>query len=130
MDYSTKPANYPVRPHFLKHELECRHCGLCVITEASLDKLERLRILLGKPITLNCACRCKTHNDDPRVGGQPNSKHIGSANKESCAFDIHCYKGFQVELIAAAKNVGFMGIGIYDNFIHVDDRKVPAQWNG
>ena len=38
-----------------------------------MERLEQLRVRLGKPVILSCGYRCPQHNQE--VGGVPNSYH-------------------------------------------------------
>lgn len=126
------------RPHFRWDELRCRGCdGSCTYsvggkplanpTDRALDKLEALRGLMG-PLHLNSASRCPLHN--ARVGGAPLSQHRATQTIQSTAFDIMLRPGLDKwELIRAAEEVGFGGIGVnYRSFVHVDDRGHKARW--
>lgn len=81
---------------------------------ASLDALERLRALWGRPIVITSGHRCVEHNR--RVGGAPHSQHL------RIAFDCACPARLQSEFIRLAKAAGFRGIGRYPqrNFVHLD----------
>ncbi|MFC3231259.1 D-Ala-D-Ala carboxypeptidase family metallohydrolase [Marinibaculum pumilum] len=126
------------RPHFRWDELRCRGCdGSCLHsrdgkplanpTEASLDKLEALRNAVGIPLHLNSASRCPLHN--ARVGGAPLSQHRATAVRQSTAYDILIRGIDKWQLIRAAEDVGFGGIGTgYRSFVHVDDRGHRARW--
>ncbi len=66
-----------VSPHFSLREFQCKGrngCGGAVKVDSELvEKLEQLRVRLGKPLILNCAYRCPQHNEE--IGGTPNSYH-------------------------------------------------------
>lgn len=87
----------------------------------AMDKLQELRNKWGKPIIINSAHRCIKHNK--KVGGAKNSQHL------KIAFDCRIKKEEQEEFIKLAQEVGFTGIGIYKNFIHIDLGK-KRQWQG
>lgn len=109
-------------PHFSPAELACRGTGMLEIHEASLDKLEALRGLVGKPMLVNSAYRSPQHNK--RVGGAKGSQHLLAR-----AFDIDMTNHDPAAFIEAARACGFTGIGTYprQNFVHIDTG--PArQW--
>ena len=62
---------------------------------------------------INSGHRCKTHNA-AIPNSATNSPHL------QIAFDCHMPKASQKEFIALARQAGFTGIGIYQNFIHLD----------
>jgi uncharacterized protein YcbK (DUF882 family) len=124
--------------NFKWDELRCRGCdGSCEwsvsgkplanVTEDALFKLQALRELVAKPLTINSASRCPRHN--ALVGGAPLSQHRATSVRGSTAFDIALTNVPKNVLIAAAEDVGFGGIGInYRSFVHVDDRGRVARW--
>lgn len=60
--------------YFSVKEVSCRcGCGATIKLEM-LDKLNDIRKLYGKPISLTCGARCPTHN--AKIGGAKNSAHI------------------------------------------------------
>lgn len=87
----------------------------------ALDKLDLLRERWGKPIILNSAHRCVKHNAS--VGGAKNSQHL------KIAFDCRMPKEEQEAFIALALECGFTGIGVYENFVHLDLGK-KRKWKG
>ena len=111
--FNQVPADEWRWPHFKPSEIACKGDGSLVIDGPSLDKLEAVRKALGKPMTLNSAYRSEAHNK--AVGGSPNSQHrLGKA------FDVALKGITRTELLKAAKDAGFTGIGQYDTFMHID----------
>ena len=100
-------------PNFRPQEIACKGSGSLMLVPEALDKLQALRDRLRRPLVIVSGYRSPEHNR--RVGGAPKSKHM-----EGIAFDIACTPVQQPELIAAARAVGFSGIGRYDTFVHVD----------
>lgn len=100
--------------NFTPAELACKHCGEYYHDPASLDALQLLREGWGKPIVINSAHRCETHNRI--VGGSQNSQHL------KIAFDCVCQRKDQDQFVSAALIAGFTGIGRYAsrNFVHLD----------
>lgn len=96
---------------------------------STLQRLDKMRELLGVPITINSGYRTKAHNK--RVGGSPNSSHLFGY-----AADIHCYSQFDLEhKVKIAYKAGFRRIGQYKTkngnyFIHLDNDplKYGAYW--
>jgi hypothetical protein len=108
--------------NFSPAEIACRGTGSILIDEDALDKLQALRDRLGKPLIVLSAYRSKEHN--AAVGGAKHSKHM-----EGRAFDISMANHDPEKFEAAARAVGFKGIGFYprSNFIHIDTGP-PRQW--
>lgn len=79
---------------------------------------------------VNSACRCPDHNE--KVGGSVRSKHITTIHHPGHAFDIYMTESVRrSRFVRLAMENGFNGIGIYDNFIHIDDRDGhPVMWVG
>lgn len=115
-----------VREYFTDIELRCRcGCGL-LPPEKSVERLYALRILLGVPLKITSAARCRRHNK--KCGGKSGSIHLPyelrsgqSALWRGGAFDIIADYDLQVRIIAAGMSLRFFGFGIAKNFIHIDD---------
>jgi len=109
--------------YFAPHELKCRGTGTLKIDPDALDRLERLRIMCGRPLIIQSAYRSRDHNT--RVGGAPKSYHL-----RGMAFDIQASTAAERhEVVVNALNCGFRGIGVYKTFIHVDTGG-PRMWSG
>jgi len=117
--------------HFTLEELACPCCGLMNIHPVSIKKLDLFRDALGTPIYINSACRCEKHNKE--VGGVDNSSHKCTINKHSFAFDLKATTASQkFSIVQTALRFGFHRIGVYKDFIHIDDdlTKPSAIWHG
>lgn len=109
--------------YFSIAELNCK-CGCGMTVDAAfLKKLNDLRELLGIPLTLTSAARCATHN--VKVGGATASKHV-----LGIAVDIAANSGnLKYKIVEGALKLGFNGIGVHKDFIHLDTRKeVQVIW--
>ena len=124
--------------NFSRKELQCKGCAnsycpsknepICCVDRVSLDKLQHLRDLVGIPLIIHSACRCRPHND--ASGGSDNSYHIASKSIPSRAFDIGLPKGMtQEQFMLWGKKAGFTSFGLYNSFVHMDDREFPATWD-
>ena len=87
--------------------------------------LQKIRTHFGKAVTINSGFRTATHNK--AVGGAAYSQHL-----YGMAADI-VVKGISPKVVAVyaetlLPNKG--GIGIYDNFTHIDVRAEKSRWNG
>lgn len=80
------------------------------------QKLDTLRSQWGKDFRLNSGYR------DPRynrlVGGAKNSQHIGGNAVDIDASDWS--QDDRLRFLKAASSLGFGGLGVYDNAIHLD----------
>jgi hypothetical protein len=110
-------------PDFSPQEMACRGTGRLMIDERSMDMLQALRAKVGRPMLINSAYRSPEHN--AAVGGAKASEHLRAR-----AFDVSMSNHDPALFIAAAKALGFKGIGTYpdQNFVHVDTRETPARW--
>lgn len=124
------PANYwdaERWPNFSALELACKcggkHCrGRYFHNPRFLDKLQALRNEIG-PLKINSGCRCPVWN---RKQG---STAVRSMHVFDIAADIDLTGHNRHALLAAARQVGFKGIGLGLNFLHVDDRETQGQWD-
>jgi len=119
------PWNAARWPNFAPREIACRHCGRMPdmddgFVRASLDALQDLRNVLGRPVALNSAYRCPVHN--AAVGGAPMSLH------KRIAFDVALAGHDRGIVLDRAAGAGFRGLGLGQHFIHLDRRARPARW--
>ncbi len=116
--------NIQISKNFKLKEFQCKDGSQLVkIDSELLQKLQQLRDLIGKPIMVNSGYRTPEYNK--RVGGAKNSYHM-----QGKAVDIKV-NGLSIsELKANALEVGFNGVGVYKNFLHVDIRRIKVVWRG
>jgi zinc D-Ala-D-Ala carboxypeptidase len=127
-----KPAFYfwnrgerqQLSPHFVSTEFTCR-CGICrrqAISTDLLDKLETLRTLVGKPLTITSAYRCDRYQAYlyktlPKGNTVPRSTH-----QDGNAVDVK-WEGFDItEAEKLAEQAGFQAVGLAKRFVHIDLR--------
>jgi len=116
--------NIQVSANFKLREFQCKGGSREVVLHRELlERLQQLRANLGLPVHINSGYRTPEHN--VRVGGSPKSYHL-----RGMAADIVVPGVVPGELAAAARKTGFRGIGIYNNFLHVDIRENNAEWRG
>ncbi|MCT4593599.1 MAG: D-Ala-D-Ala carboxypeptidase family metallohydrolase [Anaeromicrobium sp.] len=111
--------NIKLSKNFSISEFVCKEGKKEVLCDYKLiEKLQKLRDKINKPITINSGYRSKTYNK--KVGGSPKSQHLLGK-----AADI-VTKGIDKEKIKEiAIELGFTGIGLYDIFVHLDVRNNP-----
>lgn len=89
-----------------------------------LELLEILRGKIGhKPIIVTSGYRCEEYNK--KVGGVPRSYHL-----LGMAADIKVPGMQPADLITHAEEVGFLGLGLYKTFCHLDIRYSLSIWEG
>ncbi|EHO5970626.1 serine/threonine protein kinase [Salmonella enterica] len=115
-----------ISKHFKRKEFSCRcGCGQDTVDAELLVILEDVREHFGRPVIINSANRCPTHNK--RVGGATRSVHLTGK-----AADI-VVKGIAPDIVHAyltTKYPNSYGIGKYNTFTHVDSRSVKSRWIG
>ena len=104
-------------------EFECPCCHCVMIHPKLLELLIKLRRLVLEPIYINSGYRCKKENK--KVGGVKTSYH-----RFGMAADITVRQMSMGDLAIMAAEVGFLGIGLYDTFCHVDIRDYQEHWEG
>ena len=114
--------NFKISKNFKLREFQCKDNSCLVKVDSKLlDKLQKLRDRIKKPIIINSGFRTEEWNK--KVGGSPRSQHL-----QGKAVDIMVYGMKPTELAKYAEEIGFDGIGTYKNFIHVDVRGYKARW--
>ena len=116
--------NIIVAPHFNLSEFACPCCHRVMLHPLLLEKLEKLRKTIEKPIYITSGYRCTEYNQ--KVGGIKNSYH-----KLGLAADIRVGGLSALDLLEHAEMLDFSGIGFYEkkNFLHLDVRPTkPTRW--
>lgn len=128
IEFYMKGSNVQLSKNFDLKEFECKcknpDCMYVLVDRSQIERLQRLRDDLGVAITINSGFRCQKHNE--KVGGAKNSQHmLGTAT------DIAINNMKLSDVYEKAKNFGFMGLGIYNTFIHLDSRdaSTAAVWD-
>lgn len=112
--------------NFKVSEFACKDGSDVIFVAPDLvDVLQKIRNHFGKPVNINSAYRTPTYNK--QVGGATYSQHLYGT-----AADIRINGVAPKDVAAYAEsllsNTG--GIGIYNNFVHVDVRRNKSRWNG
>ena len=106
-------------PQFRESEFACRHCNRALMAPAFMDKLHRLRMDYGKPMTITSGYRCPDHPAESSKADGPGAHAHGRAADVA----VSGAEAFQVVRLALA--AGFTGIGVAQKgasrFIHLDD---------
>lgn len=101
---------------FTEKEIACKcGCGHCIIQPLFYFKMNVLRALIDRPLRITSWNRCDEHNI--KEGGSDTSSHL-----IGYAADIFTSTPFlQYIIVFYAGRIGFRGVGIGDNFVHLDD---------
>ena len=114
--------NIKIDRFFYLDEFQCP-CCLCVkLHLILLKKLSALRQAIDRPLIINSGYRCKKYND--QVDGVPGSYHLFGL-----AADVTVASMKMTDLLKYAQSIHFNGIGLYDNFLHLDIRPIPEFWD-
>lgn len=127
-----------LRKNITTKDIECNcGCGFDKMSPAILDVVQDARERFGKPAHINSrdhsACRCPEHNADPSVGGSVTSKHLPDDITHLCRAVDFEIEGVSPKVLYNYLNNKYpncLGIGLYNTFVHVDDRMTKAyRWN-
>lgn len=122
----SKGASKKLSKNFMLTEFDCHGAGCCrqtLVDSRLVVYLQAIRDHFGKAVTLNSAYRCATHNK--RVGGATASNHV-----KGMAADL-TVKGVSPATVAKyAEHLGVKGIGLYNDFVHIDTRSAKSFWYG
>lgn len=118
---------FQLTEHFNITEFHCKgaKCG-CTQTlhdPALSAYLQQIREHFGKPLHITSGYRCPKHNE--AVGGTANSLHT-----KGMAADFVISGIKPLEIAQYAEQIGINGIGLYDNFVHIDTRENKFFWYG
>lgn len=109
--------NWAMYPNFNENEFRCRHCGAVDMNPEFMAKLQHLRSIYGKPLTITSGYRCPQHPAE--VG-----KVTTGAHTTGKAADIAVQGSAAHDILRLATHLGFGGIGIQQKgasrFIHLD----------
>jgi len=114
--------NIKINRFFCLDEFECPCCHRVMLHLVLLRKLSALRQAIGRPLIISSGYRCKKENR--RVHGVKTSYHLFGF-----AADVTVPSMKMSDLLKYAERIAFGGIGIYDNFLHLDIRPDPEFWD-
>ena len=100
--------------NFNRREFACKcGCGADLIEPDLVDRIQLMRDLLGKSLSISSGIRCADHNK--KVGGVENSTHV-----RCIAVDVPTAgSADRGEKVEAAIGAGFRYIGIGKDFLHL-----------
>ena len=109
--------------YFRIEEFDCQETGNNRMNPEFLERLDELRKLCGFPMVVTSGYRDPNHSIEI-VKSQPGTHAQGIAADIKIESAHHRYT-----LLTTAFNLGFSGIGVAKNFIHVDTRdSLPLVW--
>ena len=126
----TVPLMGDLSKKFSKLEIMCPcSCGADKISSILIEKLQKVRNIIGRPIVITSGVRCEFYNAS--IKASMNSSHIPDSYGMGNAVDIACTTSTdRYELIQVAqKFFNRMGIsgGSYGGFVHLDVDKEKVQ---
>lgn len=110
--------------YFNIEEFACKETGENKISVPFVKRLDELRERCGFPFVITSGYRSPEHSIEKK-------KVKAGTHAQGIAADIFAEGGNKKYIIVAnAIKLGFTGIGIADNFVHLDTRDgVPVIWN-
>ena len=121
--------DWALAPNFKADEFNCSHCGKNKMKQEFINKLQALRNLYGKPMTITSGYRCPKHPIEAK-------KAKPGAHASGCACDIAVVGAAANRLLKLAFQMGFTGIGVQQKgngrFIHLDTLEGglrPSVWS-
>ena len=112
-----REGNYPITEHFKVSEFACKDgSNKLKVDIEGVIMLEEGRQIIKRPITVVSGYRTAEYNK--QCGGAENSYHLNGQ-----AFDIKAEGIEPLKLGIIMASVGFKGIIIYKDFVHVDTRE-------
>ena len=120
--------NWQAYPNFSKSEFDCKETGENNMRPEFLDKLQALRTVYGKPITISSGFRSAKHSIEAR-------KSRPGYHSKGLACDIACSSDEAFKIVQLAYKHDFKGIGVSQNskgarFVHLDSRdSIPVLYS-
>ena len=114
--------------YFTEEELQCPSGKVVKLAEGFGEKLDQLRDMLDRPMSLTSACRTTAHINWLLERGYPasaNSFHLIDNSKygtDTCAVDVGVPDSqYRMELMKLALEEGWT-VGVAKSFVHIDRR--------
>jgi uncharacterized protein YcbK (DUF882 family) len=103
--------------YFSISEFDCQETGENKMDSEFLQKLDLLREACGFPFVINSGYRSPNHSIEK-------AKSKPGTHAQGIAAYIRVSNGIQrAQIVESAIALGFNGIGVHDQFVHVDTRK-------
>jgi len=104
-------------------------CGANKISSVLIEKLQKVRNIIGRPIVITSGVRCEFYNAS--IKASMNSSHIPDEHGIGNAVDIACTNSKdRYELVEVAQKffnrIGISG-GSYGRFVHLDVDREKVQ---
>jgi uncharacterized protein YcbK (DUF882 family) len=110
-------VNWADYPNFTEAEFRCRHCGKQEMKPEFMGRLQALRDVYKRPMTITSGYRCPDHPVE-KAKAEPGMHSTG------LACDVGVQGADAHEVLRLAMHLGFTGIGVQqkggDRFLHVD----------
>lgn len=114
---TTVTTEYLNLKHFHIGEFNCQYTGDNKMSHSFLVRLDTLRSRCGFPFLITSGYRSPIHPKEA-------VKEVPGTHAQGIAADIRITNSKQrYLLLKEAFDMGFNGIGVADNFIHIDDRR-------
>ena len=121
-----KDGNKKLSANFKVREFACRDgSDVVFISDKLVSVLQQIRSHFKARVNINSAYRTPSYNK--KVGGAAYSQHLYG---KAADFVVEGISPKEVGRYAETLLPNSGGIGIYSNFIHVDDRTTKSRWNG
>lgn len=127
-----KGSDEQLSTHFKAREFDCRckSCDGTMISDVLVERLEKMRSLLGKPLRITSAYRCGKHQEEIRTSGiKTVAAGRKSTHEEGMAADLFSEGTSGLALEIAARDAGFESVGVASTWIHVDIRPGYRRWS-
>ena len=110
--------------YFTREEFSCQESGTNNMEQEFLEKLDELRAYCGFPFFITSVYRHPTLHSIER------KKEVPGTHAQGIAADIRITNAAdRLKLVHSALTLGFTGIGVASNFIHLDTRgTTPVMW--
>lgn len=103
-------------PNFTKEEFDCHETSENDMQPKFMEMLQSLRARYGKPMRITSGYRSPNHSIERK-------KTKPGTHAQGIAADIYCTGLDKYRLVKLAFELGFTGIGVDTNFIHLDISK-------
>jgi uncharacterized protein YcbK (DUF882 family) len=124
-----KGSGLQLTPNFSTFEFDCPcpDCKVTTITDELPGKLQAMRDILGCQLRVTSGYRCANYQEQLRLRGFETAKGI-SQHELGNAADLSNGVTPGVELEDAARQAGFVSVGVGKQWVHVDLRPGYRRW--